>query len=383
MTWPVQVLLFAVVLLVYTWVGYPVLLCMCRFYLHNLSARPEPKTVHVTPRFSIIVAVHNEEARIEQKLENCLALAYPPGAVEIVVASDGSTDATDSIVERWEAHNACIRLLQTHDRAGKSGAQNLAVAQARGELLLFTDAETTLQPDLLNRIAENFSDPEVGLVAPVVQFGKFDGAVSQGQGAYWRFEILLRQLESDTGILATASGSALAIRRNLFRPIPPQFGDDCTIPLDIRLQGFKVIQDAQAIVFDQMPHDIAGELRTRVRMTARNWNGILSRSGLLNPFRFPGTAWGLVSHKFLRWLTPFFLAAAFLSNGLLFRQPPWIWIWMLQVCFYAAALAGWKISRSGRRQPLFGYPFAFCLANAGFFLGVVRGLRGERIVAYK
>jgi cellulose synthase/poly-beta-1,6-N-acetylglucosamine synthase-like glycosyltransferase len=327
--------------------------------------------------------VHNEEARIEQKLENCLALAYPPGAVEIVVASDGSTDATDSMVERWEAHNACIRLLQTHDRAGKSGAQNLAVAQARGELLLFTDAETSLQPDLLNRIAENFSNPEVGLVAPVVRFGKFDAAVSQGQGAYWRFEILLRQWESDIGILATASGSAFAIRRNLFRPIPPQFGDDCTIPLDIRLQGFKVIQDAQAIVFDQMPHDIAGELRTRVRMTARNWNGILSRSGLLNPFRFPGTAWGLVSHKFLRWLTPFFLAAAFLSNGLLFRQPPWIWIWMLQVCFYAAALAGWKISRSGRRQPLFGYPFAFCLANAGFFLGVVRGLRGERIVAYK
>src|SRR5207302_2007221 len=144
------------------------------------------------------------------------------------------TDGTERKAERWEAHDVRVHLLRTEGRAGKSGAQNVAVAQARGDLLLFTDAETALQPDLLQRIAANFADPEIGLVAPVVQFGSSDGAVSQGQGAYWRFEIVLRQLESDIGILATASGSAFAIRRDLFRPIPPQFGDDCTIPLEIR-----------------------------------------------------------------------------------------------------------------------------------------------------
>jgi len=382
MIWPEQVLLFAVFLLAYTWIGYPVLLYV-RLLLMRLPQRSRLKTPHPTPSFSIIVAVHNEEARIDQKLENCLTLEYPNDAVEILVASDGSTDGTERKVERWEAHDVRVHLLRTEGRAGKSGAQNVAVAQARGDLLLFTDAETALQPDLLQRFAANFADPEIGLVAPVVQFGSSDGAVSQGQGAYWRFEILLRQLESDIGILATASGSAFAIRRDLFRPIPPQFGDDCTIPLEIRSQGFKAIQDAQAIVFDEMPHSVAGELRTRIRMTARNWSGILSCPALLNPFRFPGTAWGLVSHKFLRWLTPFSLTAAFLSNLMLLNRPVWAALWILQVCFYIAALAGWKRSGSGGRQSFVGYPFAFCLANLGFLLGVVGGIRGQRIIAYK
>src|SRR5205807_9989955 len=108
--------------------------------------------------------------------------------------------------------------------------------------------------------------------------------------AYWRFEILLRQLESDLGILATASGQAFALRRELFRAIPVQFGDDCIVPLDVRLQGFRIVQDPEAIVWNQMPHSVDGEIRTRVRMTARNWSGILSRPALLNPFRFPATA---------------------------------------------------------------------------------------------
>src|SRR5256885_296361 len=218
MTWPAQVLLFAIFLLAYTWIGYPVILYV-RLSLRRLPPRPGLKTPHPTPSFSIIVAVHNEEARIDQKLQNCLALEYPHDAV---------------------------------------------------------------------------------------------------------------------GILATASGSAFAIRRGLFQPIPPQFGDDCTIPLDVRLQGFKAIQDAQAIVFDEMPHSIAGELRTRIRMTARNWSGILSRPALLNPFRFPGTAWGLVSHKFLRWLTPFSLMAALLSHLMLPNPPRRAALWLLPLPFYIA-----------------------------------------------
>jgi hypothetical protein len=169
----------------------------------------------------------------------------------------------------------------------------------------------------------------------------------------------------------------------LFRPIPLRFGDDCIVPLDVRLQGFKILQDPDALVSDEMPHSVEGELRARIRMTTRNWSGTLSRPGSLNPLHFCGTAWGLISHKFLRWLTPFSLAIALLTNGLLVAGPKWALLLLIQVLFYAAAVIGWRRSRWQPCERIFGYPFAFCLANLGFLLGVVRSLRGQAVIAYK
>ena len=188
-------------------------------------------------------------------------------------------------MREFSARDPRIRLLQSGGRAGKSGVQNLAVERSGGEILLFTDAETRTQTNLLRQIAEDFGDPRVGLVAPTVYFGNCDTAVSNGQGAYWRFELFLRQLESDLGILATASGAALAVRRALFRPLPAHYGDDCVIPLDVRLQGYRVLQDPRAIVSDQMPHTIEGELRARVRMSCSSiWQCACHR-------RFPYSPW--------------------------------------------------------------------------------------------
>jgi cellulose synthase/poly-beta-1,6-N-acetylglucosamine synthase-like glycosyltransferase len=372
------VLGIAFLLLAYTWLGYPAILWILR-RLFGIAPRREK----CEPAFSIIVAAHNEESHMAAKLEDCMALEYPADRVEILVASDGSTDRTEAIVEEFARRDSRIRLLRSAGRAGKSGVQNLAVEQARGDILLFTDAESRTRANLLQQIGEDFADPGVGMVAPTVYFGRVDGAVSKGQGAYWRFELFLRQLESDLGILATASGSAFAMRRVLFRPIPPQYGDDCVLPLEVRLQGYRVLQDARIIVSDEMPSTIDGELRARVRMTARNWTGILSRPGLLNFLRYPGTAWGLVSHKFLRWLTPFFLGAMFLLNCFLAVRTRMIPLLLLQSCFYLAALVGWRRSRQRPCARIFGYPFAFCLANLGFFLGLVRCLRAQRVVAYK
>ncbi len=373
-----SVVIASLLSLVYAWLLYPGMLWLLRTAFAKPTQRGES-----SPRFSIILAAYNEERRIREKLENCLALDYPCDQVQIIVASDGSTDATETIVEDFATRDARISLLRSPGRAGKSGVQNLAASKATGEVLLFTDVETIAGPDLLRRIAAHFSNPEIGMVAPVVHFGRFGSAVSQGQGAYWRFELFLRQLESDLGILATCSGSAFAIRRDLFRPIPPQYGDDCITPLDIRLQGYRIIQDREIIVYDEMPHSIESELRARIRMTARNWTGILSRSGVLNPFRFPGTSWGLISHKFLRWMTPLFLVLLYIANCGLALRHQFIPLFVLQSCFYLAALIGWYKSRSQSCARIFGYPFAFCLANVGFFLGLMKCVRGQRVVAYK
>jgi len=382
-TWSLAValkfLLACSVTVIYTWILYPLLLRL----LTVLSSRVAPAATSIEmPFVSIIIAAHNEQATIAGKLQNCLEVVYPHNRLEIMVASDGSTDRTAEIVRVFSARDRRIIWLESDRRLGKSGVQNLAAGKARGEIFLFTDAGTTMSPGVLQTMVNDLADPWVGLVTATVFFGDPEDAVEKGQGFYWRYELFLRAAESDLGILATGSGQALLVRRELFRPLPACYGDDCIMPLDVRQQGYQVVQNRRAIVYDTMPHSIEGELRARIRMTTRNWAGTLSRPALLNPLRFPLTSVGLVSHKLLRWLTPFFLAAVLLSSAALAFEGEAVALWWLQIGFYLSALIGWSLARRRRPASVFGYSFSFCLANVGFLLGIVKALRNQKIVAY-
>jgi cellulose synthase/poly-beta-1,6-N-acetylglucosamine synthase-like glycosyltransferase len=379
LSWDTALLVVTTLIVAYTWLGYAGLLwalrlCFGRAVVGDATA--------AKPFVSIIVPVHNEEERVAAKLQNCLDLRYPRDRLEILVASDGSTDRTEAVVKEFAARDARIRLLPGAGRMGKSATQNLAAQQAKGEILFLTDTETRAQPDVLERMVSNFADAKVGLVTASVHLTEPATAIAKGQGLYWRYELFLRQAESDLGTLATSSGQALAIRRELFVPMEECYGDDCILPLDVRLQGYRVIQDQRAVVFDGFPHSLQGELRARTRMVARNWTGTLSRPAILNPWRFPGTAWGLVSHKFLRWLTPFLLGVLLLVSTLASLYGRYVSLLFFQAAFYAAAMAGWLRIRAGRQTRVFALPFAFCLANWGFLLGTMRALRGQRVVAY-
>lgn len=379
MTVAYLVFLASVGAVIYVWVVYPILVAI----LASLVRRKHGPANEVdSPFVSIIVPVHNEEQKIASKLRDCLDLLYPHDRFEIIVASDGSTDKTEEIVHRFAAENPRIHWLPSEIRVGKSGVQNLAAQHGRGDLLFFTDANTAMPPGVLRTMVESMADPQVGLSTATVLFGHPEDAVEKGQGFYWRYELFLRSAESDLGILATGSGQALLVRRGLFRPLPPCYGDDCIMPLDVRAQGYRVIQERDATVFDAMPHSIEGELRARIRMTARNWTGTLSRPAVLNPVRFPLTSVGLVSHKLLRWLTPFFLAVIFVSSSLLAVSGRLRPLWWLQLAFYVSALVGWQLIRKQRPAWVFGYSFSFCLANVGFLLGMVKAFRNQKIVAY-
>lgn len=144
----------------------------------------------------------------------------------------------------------------------------------------------------------------------------------------------------------------------------------------------RVLHDSRAAVFDNFPHSIDGELHARIRMVARNWTRTLSQPALLNPLRFPGTAWGLVSHKLLRWLTPFFLAVLLAVSTASFLNGRYVFLWLLQIGFYGSAFVGWLRTRSGEHTRVFALPFVFCLANLGFLLGIVKAFRNQRIVTY-
>jgi cellulose synthase/poly-beta-1,6-N-acetylglucosamine synthase-like glycosyltransferase len=377
MDWNQVLVVVSLFLLGYTWIGYPVVIA----FLQRLFSRQVARgSIH--PYVSLILAVHNEQGCVEDKLCDCLNLKYPADRIEFLVSSDHSTDATERLVEQFAQRDNRIRLFRTGSRAGKSGAQNLAAEQAKGEILFFTDANTRMDPAALEQLVENFSDPQVGLVTATINFLQPKGAVPQGQGLYWRYELLIREAESDLGILSKGSGQALAVRRTLFRPLQPCYGDDCILPLEVRIQGYRVVHERRAVVTDTMPHSLEGEMRTRIRMTARNWTGTLSQMAIFNPLRFPITAWALISHKVLRWLSPLFLVVLFAASTAMALQSRWAWICFVQVGFYAAALLGWQCVRRGKGAGVLGFPFAFCLANLGFLFGLVRALRSQRIVAY-
>lgn len=374
--WVLQV---SIGVVIYVWAGYPLLV----FGLASLFSRKRhPTGQSYNPFVSVIIPVHNEEQKIATKLRDCLDLLYPHDRLDIVVVSDGSTDSTAEIVLRLAAEDSRIHWLSSKTRVGKSGVQNLAARHAKGDLLFFTDANTAMPPGVLRTMVENMADPQIGLCTATVLFGRPEDAVEKSQGVYWRYELFLRSAESDLGILATGSGQALLVRRKLFRPLPPCYGDDCIMPLDVRAQGFGVVQEREAAVFDAMPHSIEGELRARIRMTARNWTGTLSRPSVLNPLRYPLTSLGLFSHKLLRWLTPFLLAIIFVSSFTVALFGLYRPLWWLQVGFYLSALVGWQLTRKQRPAWVFGYCFSFCLANIGFLLGMVKAFRGQQIVAY-
>jgi cellulose synthase/poly-beta-1,6-N-acetylglucosamine synthase-like glycosyltransferase len=369
----------SMIVIAYTWIGYPLILWILR-----TQGSREVNRAEALPSSTIVIAAYNEERHIQGKLENCLALDYPADKIEVIVVSDGSTDNTERIVEHFAADDSRIRLLRTGGRAGKSNAQNLGVKEARGELLFMTDAGSRLDRNTLRLLAADLADPKVGLVSATLELVDSENAISKGQGLYWRYELFMRQAESDLGVLAAASGVALAMKKSLFRPLDAMYGEDCTLPLDVRLAGYRVLHNSRARAYDSMPHSAEGELRARIRMTARNWTGTLSRNEILNPLRYPGTALALISHKLLRWLTPLFLIILFLATlfGATIGNREYQVLFGAQLLFYMAAYIGWRRFRTRGSAGLFGFPFSFCLANIGFLGGLLRVLRSQEIIAY-
>jgi glycosyltransferase involved in cell wall biosynthesis len=361
----------------YVYWAYGALLALAASGLGKRPLRPETGQTH--PSVTILLTVHDEASNIERRLRNLFEQDYPPSRVEILVASDGSTDATNDIVRGYAGR---VRLLPTA-RLGKSGAQNLAVREAQGDIVVLTDAEASFDPGCVRALVAPFADPSVGCTTAHLRFLDRSDNITRSQGLYWRYELKVRRLESELGILAVASGQAMAFRRRLFRELPTFVGDDCLIPLHVREQRYRVVQCEDALAYDFMEHEDGREFRSRVRMTLRNWVGTWMTPALLNPLRHPGIAFGLWSHKLLRWLGAVALlvmvVAALVMAAL--RVEPVIAVGF--GLFLAAGLAGFAASRASRTLPIAGSIYSFLLANAGFLGGLAKAMRGQRIVAYR
>jgi cellulose synthase/poly-beta-1,6-N-acetylglucosamine synthase-like glycosyltransferase len=339
--------------------------------MSKLCPAPPVQKADITPVVSLIIPAYNEEKVIAQKIENTLALDYPRERLEIIVVSDGSTDNTNGIVRRYEDQG--VKLIALEKNRGKSAAENAGMAVATGEIVVFSDATGIYSHDALRNLVRPFADAEVGCVAGLVEYGNVGTtAASDGEGVYWRYEVFLRLLESSVGNLAMASGSILACRRSLAQSLDEAVGEDFVTPMNATMQGFRTVFAPRAVSHELIAETDQSLLKTKVRIITKDLRGLFVCRAILNPFRYPLYAWGIISHKLLRWLVPYFLIALFAFNLLLLDQLFYNLALMLQIAFYMIALAGYLWQRKSKPSRILGIPFSFCLVNLAALVGVAR-----------
>lgn len=362
--------------LFYIYIGYPFLLLVARFFYNKPYRQFESELQSV----SVVISAYNEEKVIKKRIENLLSVDFSKDKYEIVICSDGSTDQTVEIAQQFEN----IRVLDFSQNRGRARVQNDAVNEARGDIVLFTDAETEFEEAFLARIVGSFSDPKVGCAVGNLIYRTTDTAVGTSEGFYWQYEKKLRKIESDLGILATATGACMAMRKELWRTLSPIDDCDFTTPLDVIVQGYRVVYLPEAIAYDVPASSMRGEFRTRVRQTSKNLIGTLQRWGWSNWLKHPVVSWSLLSHKILRWLTPFLMIATFISNVVILDEGLSYQItFVVQTAFYIMAILGLVGEVLEKEVRVVSIVFSFCVANVGIGIGVIKGLIGNVPAAYK
>ena len=324
-------------LVVYTHAGYPLVLRV----LVGMRRRPtlEPGTWEEPPRVSLIVAAYDEEEVIAAKVANALALGYPGERLELIVASDGSADAT---VERARAAGADLVL--DLPRGGKVAAQNAAAERASGEILAFSDANSVWRPDALRHLVEPFADPAVGYACGQVRF--LDAAGGNLEGAYWRYEMAVREMESALGGVTAGNGAIYAVRRDAYIPLPRSGSHDLSLPFMLAKRGRRSLYVPWAAAEEKMAPTLEGEFARKRRMMVGLWD-IVVGEGMLRPRGYsPLYAFQLASHRLLRYLTPFLHLLALAANVALLGEGRVYTVTLaVQLAVLAAALLG-------RRLPL-------------------------------
>jgi glycosyltransferase involved in cell wall biosynthesis len=371
----IAALLFWVCFSTIAWVyaGYPLLLIV----LGKLMPRPRRRDPIILP-VSVIVVAHNEEAAMEAKVRNILASDYPAGCIEVVVASDGSTDGTVDAARRGGA-----RIVMDLPRVGKTSAINRAAKRSGGDVLIFTDADFRFEPGTLAALISNFADDSVGGVAgskATVIRGP-DGALARGEGLYWRYDLWVSRLEDRIGSTVSANGFLYAIRRNLFEPTSmPAGSDDVLISTGVIKSGKRLAFDEHSRVLSESRTDPRYEFRRKVRLMNRGLRASFSLSRTLPPVGAGFYSLQLFSHKILRRFLPFFLAGLLASSiRLVIVDPSWWASLGPQLAFYGLAGVGALMggTRFGSMKPLW-IPYYFCLANLAAAVAVISLLRGVR-----
>jgi hypothetical protein len=359
----------AVAFVAYAYAGYACVLVVLAWWRDRAV-----RGAKITPLVSFIITARNEEQRLRGKIENTLDQIYPASRLDIIVASDGSTDGTDAIAR---AFGGRVRLIRSPERRGKEAAQQLAVEAASGEILIFSDVATALARDGVSSIVANFADPTVGCVSSIDRFVDAGGRPS-GESAYVRYEMFLRALETRANTLVGLSGSFFAARREVCRHWVTDRQSDFSTLLNAVDLGLRGVLDPCTAGYYRNIVDGRRESERKTRTVVRGIAVLAGNARMLNPFRYGLFAWQLASHKLCRWLVPFAMIGAAVANGALASRSAFYQLtFSAQVVFYAAGVVGLWTGASPLRVPAF-----LLSSNAAILVAWFRFAAGQRITSW-
>lgn len=375
--------------IVYVHLGYPLLLAVAA------RLRPKPLKVGAVvphPTMSLVIAAHNEEAVIAEKLENALACDYPANRLQILVATEGSSDRTPEIVAGFRDRG--VEQSFRPERRGKVTAINRAMERVDGDIVVFSDANNFYERDTLKRLVAPFADPDVGATTGAKTVRR-SGSVGESESLYWKYESVIKSMETRLGSCIGAVGEIFAVRRELVEAIPADvINDDFYLAMRVVCRGKRVIYVPEALSWEPASSDLADERVRRARIVAGRYQ-VFGMAARLFPWRHPVLLWQLLSHKLARPLVPGAMLTAFVTNVLLWVQPVadggWLqlesplaaWLIAGQVFFYALALVGARVSPRSRFAKLLLLPSFFTSANAAAVSGLVGYLTGRQTAVWR
>jgi len=358
---------------VYIYAGYPLLVWL----LGRLWGRPVRKR-QTQPSVSIVIAAYNEEAAIARTIQNKLDLDYPKEKLEIIVVSDGSTDRTDKLARQFAPLGVVV--LRQQPRNGKSAALNLAAEHARGDVLVFSDANSIYEATAVRHLVANLTDPSVGYVTGTLAYlSSTQSMTADGCGLYMKYENFVRRSETRTGSIVGVNGGIDAMRRSLYQALKPDDLPDLVLPLSVVERGYRVVYEPSAMLAETPLGSPRDEYRMRVRVSLRALWTVVEMRNLLNVRRFGFYALQLVSHKLLRYLAFAFMLLLYGASLWLWRVTPlYGFALAVQTVGVLLAVVGFYAARNNAPNRLFAVPFYFVLVNCAALHACWRFLNRER-----
>lgn len=372
----------SIFLTAYAYGGYLILIVIL-----SVFGKKEPRKGENEVSVSLIISAYNEEKDIEKKLRNTLELDYPKDKMEIIVASDASTDGTDEIVRRYAGKSKEIPIIlhRVEGRLGKTAAQNSAVRICRGDIIIFSDAASMYDRGAIRAIVKNYADPEVGAVSGMYKYINRKGAsVGFATILFWNLENFIKSRQTMIKTITGCCGCIYSVRKELYTELPPNIISDLVEPLTILKKGYRIAFEPKALAYEETTEKPKQEFNMRIRVIIRGMNGILFMKGLLNPLKYPFIAFQLFSHKVMRWMVPIFCIAAFLSNIFLAFESSFYLILLLgQTLFYLMALIGFYLEKINKKLMIFYLPMYFLIVNTASLVSIFKVLKGENVTVWQ
>ncbi len=373
-----------VCILFYSYIGYGILLFFL-IKIKNLFVKPIIFSGNFQPEVTLVVPCFNEALCIENKIKNCLTLDYPKDKIKFIFISDGSTDNTAELIKKYP------EILHLHElqRNGKAMAMNRAMLFVKSPIVLFSDANSELNKESICEIVKHYESPKVGAVTGekrIIRAEK-EGASISGEGIYWKYESVLKQLDSDFYSIVGAAGELMSYRSELYKELPQDtLLDDLMQSMDVAINGYQVVYEKNAWASETASLNIKEELKRKVRIAAGAWQSIFRLGKAMNPFRNFALSFTFISHRVLRWtIAPLSLLILFISNMILSIQLNGIYfdLMMLHTAFYTFAFLGWIFENKKIKTKIFFVPYYFFIMNLCMYLGLFRYLKGKQSAAWE